>query len=83
MHMLLERLCEVVRNDLSSKISEEVIGKALFNPAGFGTHFRNKWGETPLMQKFVPEEIVLKCWPILIKHGTESGVCHHTAKGRT
>ena len=68
---------------LASSISESVIGEALSNPAGYGTNYLEKWGETPLMHKNVPEETILRGWPILKKNYKLSGICHQTAKGRT
>ena len=68
---------------LVESVPQALVGLALSNPAGHGTQYLSSWGETPLMNRHVPEVVVLKFWPLIVQFGDKGSVLHQRSKGRT
>ena len=61
-------------------VPHQFLGRALANPSG--ERAQNP-GLTPLMYKTVPEDIILKFWPILLAHDGRKRVRQKCLKGRS
>ena len=61
-------------------VPHQFLGRALANPSGENAQHP---GFTPLMYKTVPEDIILKFWPILLAHDGRKRVRQTCLKGRS